>query len=863
MQDTLDLARQLLEIIQSCEEEERYRGHRDQLYGLGPEIIGLLREELHSVHYRRRMAAATNLGRLGDTQSVGPLTQLLNDPQSGVREMALFGLGLLGDPSATDAILNTLNDYDADVRYRALVALSDLGYPHIEDVLIRASSDEAYGVREQALSQLRNAGTPRAIVAILRGLLEREHEMQQMAEEALDRLVPKLTREHYKKIQEQLTPRERRLILNYLEARNLQEVYVTLWQRLQLVARPQSAPRGLDKYGRLLNAADERKYLKRAYLRDEQVAMLVEHFTDPASTKSVLLIGDAGSGKTAIIHEVALKLMEREDEDWQILETNTSELISGTRYLGDWETKLKEMTEAILKHDRVILYITNPDDLLGAGAHSKSDENFADFFKPYLQRGQLRMIAECTEEHIKGGLSRDPGFLRQFRQVNISTMDDAQTLDVLTRRLADARATQSRPVAAEAGCLDRVVDFARSFHTRTGAPGRACDLLDALIDYAGRKAERHEEVVTLRIEQIPPCLSETTGISLDLLDDTIPLDLDATSLWFQDRLIDQDYAINTIVDRLAMVKTGMVQGDKPLGVYFLVGPTGVGKTYFAKLVAQRLFGDPKRMLRFDLSEYRGRFAIEKLIGSPQDKDREGLLTEAVRNQPFTVLLFDEFEKADPEIYNLFLQILDEGRLTDARGSTTDFRQAIIFLTSNLGASRTSIAPLGFGQQDSGRKLTFEGHINAKLDEFFAPEFLNRLDDIVVFNPLSPRAMRRLVDLELQQAFERRGFARHKLRVKTDEAAILWLEERGFSERFGARALKRAIERHVLTPISRLLIREPDNHAGRTILVTMRDDALVVEFADHKTAPPTKAPLAFPKPLSSPASSNRVDKKLDT
>lgn len=863
MQDTLDLARQLLEIIQTCEDEERYRGHRDQLYGLGAEIIPLLREELHSIHYRRRMAAATNLGRLGDTQSVGALIGLLSDPQSGVREMALFGLGLLGDTSATDAILNSLNDYDADVRYRALVALSDLGYPHIEDVLIRASSDEAYGVREQALSQLRNAGTPRAIVAILRGLLEREHEMQQMAEEALDRLVPKLTREHYKKIQEQLTPRERRLILNYLEAKNLQEVYVTLWQRLQLVAKPQNTQRGLDKYGRLLNSPDERKYLKRAYLRDEQVNMLVEHFTDPASTKSVLLVGDAGSGKTAIIHEMALRLMEREDEDWQILETNTSELISGTRYLGDWETKLKEMAEAILKHDRVILYITNPDDLLGAGAHSKSDENFADFFKPYLQRGQLRMIAECTEEHIKGGLSRDPGFLRQFRQVNIPAMDDAQTLDVLTRRLSDARATQARPVAAEVGCLERVVDFARSFHTRTSAPGRACDLLDALIDYAGRKAERHEEVVTLRVEQIPPCLSETTGISLDLLDDTIPLDLDATSSWFHDRLIDQERAIDTIVDRLAMVKTGMVQGDKPLGVYFLVGPTGVGKTYFAKLVAQRLFGDPKRMLRFDLSEYRGRFAIEKLIGSPHEKDREGLLTEAVRNQPYTVLLFDEFEKADPEIYNLFLQILDEGRLTDARGRTTDFRQAIIFLTSNLGASRTSIAPLGFGQQDAGRKMTFEGHISAKLDEFFAPEFLNRLDDIIVFNPLSPRAMRRLVELELQQAFDRRGFARHKLRVKADDAAILWLEQHGFSERFGARALKRAIERHVLTPISRLLVRDRDNYAGRTILVTARENELVIELSDT-SKPLAKPPVLFPKPHPDPvAVPTRIDKKLDT
>ena len=848
MDDIWELGRRLLEQLQDCEDEERYRSYRDQLYGLGPEIIPLLREELDSVHYRRRMAAATNLGRLGDTQSVPALVGLLNDAQSGVREMALFALGILGDTSAVEAILNSLNDYDADVRYRALVALSDLGYAHLEDVLIRSMADEAYGVREQALSQLRSMGTPRAIVPVLKALLEREREMQQMAEEAMDRLVPKLTREHYKRVQEQLTPRERRLILNYLEGKNLQEVYVTLWQRLQLVSRIQSNQRGLDKYGRLLNSEDERPFLDHAYGRDESVEMLLEHFTDPGATRSILLVGEAGSGKTAVIHEFALRLMEHDDEDWQILETNTSELISGTRYLGDWETKLKEMAEAILKHDNVILYVTNPDDLLGAGAHSKSDENFADFFKPYLQRGQLRMLAECTEDDIKGGLSRDPGFLRQFRQIKVPEMDDAQTLQVLSRRIEDLEASHQRDVAAEPGCLERVIDFARSFYTRAVAPGRACDLLDALIDYAGRHTPRDEEVVRLRADQIPASLSESTGISLDLLDDTIALDLDETERWFTSRLIDQDHAVETLTDRLAMVKAGLVSDDKPLGVYFLVGPTGVGKTYFAKLMARRLFGDEDRMLRFDLSEYRGRFAIEKLIGTPHDKDREGLLTEAVRNQPFTVLLFDEFEKADPEIYNLFLQILDEGRLTDARGQTTDFRQTIIFLTSNLGASRTSIAPLGFGA-DETRSGRFDGHVRNKLDEFFAPEFLNRLDEVIVFSPLSEHAMHELVQIELGRAFTRRGFARQDLRVKADESAIAWLEERGFSERFGARELKRVIERQVLTPISRLIVREHGEHRGETIRVSAAEDGELT-FAFDESPSPSKLP-GFPKTPSAP------------
>ncbi len=847
MQESLELARTILEEIQSCEDEERYRSLRDQLYGFGNEIIDLLRSELTSPFYRRRMAAATNLGRLGDSQSVTALIGLLNDPQAGVREMVLFALGILGDKSAIEPILGSLNDYDADVRYRAVVALSDLNYAHLEDVLIRAMGDESYGVREQALSQLRAFGTPRAIPVILKALLEREYEMQQMAEEALDRLIPKMTREHYKRVQEQLTPRERRLILNYLEARNLQEVYSTLWGRLQVVSKQATPQRGLDKYGRLLNQPEELEFLDHAYERDDVVDLLVEHFMDEETTRSVMLVGDAGTGKTAVIQEMTQRLL-KEDDSWQILETNTSELISGTRYLGDWETKLKEMTEAIMKHDKVIIYLTNPNDLLGAGAHSKSDENFADFFKPYLHRGQLRMIAECTEDSLKNGLTRDPGFLRLFRQVKIQEMDDKQTLNVLEKRIADIEVNK-KEVVAEPGCMEQIVDFARSFYTRSVAPGRACDLMDALIDYTSRKSEKGDEVVVLQPENIPPCLSEVTGISLDLLDDRVALDLSETQRWFTERLIDQDHAVDGVVDRLALVKAGLGNNDRPLGVFFLVGPTGVGKTYFTKLVAERLFGDPKRMLRFDLSEYQGRFAVEKLIGSPHDKDREGLLTEAVRNQPFSVLLFDEFEKADMEIFPLFLQIMDEGRLTDARGNTTDFRQTLMFFTSNLGASKTSVSPVGFGSPEQHR--IYEGHIRKKLDEFFAPEFLNRLDDIVVFEPLSKRAMDRLVDVELKMAFERRGFRRRHISVVAEPSARTWLEDRGFSERFGARELKRVIERHVLTPISRLMVTERGPHEYKTVVVSAENDEIHVRFQ------PKDKPAAVPR---EPRSPSRPDSK---
>ncbi|MGM0559355.1 MAG: AAA family ATPase, partial [Myxococcota bacterium] len=381
---------------------------------------------------------------------------------------------------------------------------------------------------------------------------------------------------------------------------------------------------------------------------------------------------------------------------------------------------------------------------------------------------------------------------------------------------------------------------------RSVAPGRACDLQDALVDFAGRRADKDARSVELRVDQIPPCLSEVTGMSLDLLDDSVPLNLDETETWFEERLIDQDHAVEHLMDRLAMVKAGLGDPDRPLGVYFLVGPTGVGKTYFTKLVAERLFGSDDRMVRFDLSEYQGRFAVEKLIGSPHDKDREGLLTEAVRNQPFTVLLFDEFEKADPDIYHLFLQILDEGRLTDARGRTTDFRQTLIFLTSNLGASKTSIVPVGFSGEDG---KDYSGQIRNKLDEFFAPEFLNRLDEIVVFDALTPAAMERLVEIEVNRAIERRGFGRRKVSVELTDAAKLWLEEHGFSARFGARELKRTIERSVLAPISRLIVRKGTDVQGRTIVVDAEEESLSVAFAEDDEATSQPSLPREPRTLS--------------
>lgn len=820
-EDVASRARALMQRIGTTRNEEEYRELRDQLWSLGDKAVPVMRDALGSPSVRQRMASACNLGRLGDYASIPDMIQLLGDPASTVREMALFGLGVLGRPKAIKPVLECMQDYDPDVRVRVLVALRDLRYDRFEVVLIQAMRDESYTVREQALGYLRNLATPASLHALLLALLEPEYKMQMMAESALDRVIPLSNEASRAALVGRMTPRQIRLVLNYFEGRNLHEVWGDLYKWLQTQIAPARQERGLDRYGRLLTDEDELELLERAFLREEVVEMMVDHFTASESRKSLLLVGPAGSGKTSVVHQFVRQLVQ-EDQDTIVLETNTSELMTGTRYLGEWETKLKEMMEAILQHDAVVLYMKNPNDLLGAGAHSKSDESFADFFKPYLERGDLRMIAETTPEMLKSGLARDPGFLRLFQQVRLDPMNEEQTTEVLSRRLVHERGRGERPILASREVLSQITDFARSFYTRADAPGRACDLMENTVEYVGRHRARHTpkgDPLVLREEDIPRSIAESTGLDLALLDDQVMLDLPQWRDWFAQRLVAQPHAIDSILGRAALVKAGLRDVHRPLGTFFLVGPTGVGKTYFARLVAERLFGDAERMIRFDLSEYRGRYALERLIGSPHDKDREGLLTEAIRHQPYCVLLLDEFEKADPEIYHLFLQVFDEGRLTDARGKTTDFRQTLIMMTSNLGAARLNAAPVGFGE-DSGR---LDGQIRRKMEEVFQPEFLNRLDQVLVFNPLGSQAIRQLVDLEVQRVLERRGFRRHRLRLQLNDASRDWLAERGFSARFGARELKRCIEGDLLAALSRELLQRTPGAGALTAQVDVGPD----------------------------------------
>jgi len=839
--DPVVLAEHILERISVAASEDEYRELRDQLWTIGDPAIPVMRAALSASSVRQRCASACNLGRMGDAGSLDDLVALLRDPSSKVREMAIFGLGVMGRKEAIKPLLNSFNDYDADVRYRVLIALKDLNYGQIEPILIRGMSDDSYGVREQALSTLRETATPAALPALMLGILDAEHKMQLLAEVTLDRVLPHCNEAHYALLRDRLTPRQARLVMNYLEGRNLHEVWPALHGQLAaLVGKGGTAPR-LDKYGRNLSDPDEFAQLHHAFMREDTVSLLLDHFTDAETHRSLLLVGPSGSGKTAIIHEFARRLFQI-NPAVVVLETNTSELMTGTRYLGDWETKLKEMVETLTAHGKVILYVTNPNDLLGAGAHSKSNESFADFFKPYLQRGDVRMVAETTQDGLKGGLNRDPGLLRLFKKVRIEAMGDEETCQVMVELLPHLTARGDRPVLADPNVLADITDYARSFLTRSELPGGAVDLLQAIVEQKGRTLRGQPEIATLELVErdVPSTLAELTDIDLALVDDDVNLPLDDWHSWFTDRMVEQNAAIDTLMGHLALIKAGLRDPARPMATLFLVGPTGVGKTYFAKLLAERMFGDARRMVRFDLSEYQGRYAVEKLIGSPHDKDRDGLLTDAVIEQPYCVLLLDEFEKADPEVYHLFLQVLDEGRLTDARGRTADFRQTIILMTSNLGSSRISVVPLGFESASSGG---LAGNIRKQMEQVFQPEFINRLDDVVVFTPLALTSIRRLVDLEVARLADRRGIRRYGLQIELTGESRDWLATRGFSPRFGARELKRCLEREVLTRISEAIVRHGRPAHGTRAQVRVVDDQLDVQL--EPAADPARAAAVDP------------------
>jgi ATP-dependent Clp protease ATP-binding subunit ClpA/protein subunit release factor B len=607
----------------------------------------------------------------------------------------------------------------------------------------------------------------------------------------------------------------------------------------------------LKAAGVSLTARAKEGKLMRAYRRDREVNDVLNVLAAERNN-CILLVGPSGVGKTAIVHEVVRRVVEdncppalRKRQLWY---TNANQLIAGCSYIGQWEEKLKNVIDEV-KKKRHVLHVDDIVSLMGAGRWSKGDENMAQFLKPFIADGTMVLIGETTPERLSVGENKDPGFLRLFRTLSVEETNEDATLSILGSVAAGLERTFKARVQPSA--IEATVELTRRFQPYRAFPGKAVSFLEQVAADAGKTASDERPLLTR--QYIVSAFARHTGLPEFILSDHLTLDPGDIERYFSERLIGQPDALQTVVNLITVIKAGLNDPQKPLGCFFFVGPTGVGKTEMAKTLAEYLFGHRDRLIRFDMSEYAEPLNVAKLIGSPLG-DAEGELTRRIRLQPFSVVLLDEFEKAHPSIFDVMLQVLGEGRLTDAGGRTADFRSAIIIMTSNLGASPREQRKPGLLVDDPARSL--ESHFREQVERFFRPEFVNRIDKVVVFRALEREAMQQIAARELNKLLQREGITRRHLLVEIDDEVMDVLLETGFSRDYGARPLKRAIEQRIIAPLARYLVA---HRITGSQLIQIRREADQVRLVSTPLTEAKQQVKRAPAPLllSSPS-----DRKMD-
>jgi ATP-dependent Clp protease ATP-binding subunit ClpC len=558
----------------------------------------------------------------------------------------------------------------------------------------------------------------------------------------------------------------------------------------------------LEQCGDNLTVAALEDRLTRLDRRDELIERVLAVLAS-ADRSSVMLVGARDVGKTALVHEVATRLSAgdvpaalRGRELWRV---SANDLIAGARYTGMWQDRAKRLVDSARAGD-VIVAMGDPAGIVDAGRWSESENNLGRFLRTYVESGEITLICECTPEVYGAAHKKEPSFVDAFHRVDVPE----PTPETAHEILADAarRVETRQQLTFEPEALSEALALTRRFEPYRGLPGKAVRLLE---DTVHRR--EHDEAAALGREDVIAAFTARTGLPTSLLSDEVPMDLFEVRDYFQARVLGQAEAVDAMVELVSVLKAGLNDPSKPLGSFFFVGPTGVGKTELAKALAEFLFGSRERLLRFDMGEHATADAVQRLIGTSWQSDREGELTRRVREQPFCVVLLDEIEKAHPSVFDVLLSALGEGRLTDANGRTADFRNAIVVMTSNLGSGKTQSHAIGFGDQGRDELARLRDHYVEQAERFFRPEFFNRLDRIVVFDPLDKDTVRQIARREVGRLLFREGIARRRLLVEIDDPAVDALATRGFDPEYGARPLQREIERAVIAPLARIIVQQ--------------------------------------------------------
>jgi len=545
--------------------------------------------------------------------------------------------------------------------------------------------------------------------------------------------------------------------------------------------------------------------LQAAFEMDAQLRSVVEFLNGPHRA-SVLLVGPPGCGKTALVRELARRRREFGLAQTPFWSTNGARLMVGPIGFGMWQQRCQQMCREVSK-THAILHLNSLAELLEVGKATRGEQSIGSFLRPWIARGEVLAIAECTPEQL-GALERhEPHLLAAFEQVTVPESTPEQTLRILHHvydaapgRLAD------HTFAASRAALARLHQLHLRYATYSARPGRPLRFLQNLL------ADSFPEK-TLSDDRVIAAFSRETGLPTLLLDDTLPLDLDQCAGWFAHRVIGQPAGVARVVDLLALIKARLARPGKPLASFLFIGPTGTGKTEMAKALAEFLFSDPNRIVRFDLNEFSDPPSVQRLLGGA---DGEGLLTARVREQPFSVVLLDEFEKADPSFFDLLLQVLGDGRLTDTAGRVADFCNSVVVMTSNLGAQGFQQGPAGFRTHEASA-LDAQEHFTSAVRKFLRPEIFNRIDAIIPFQPLSREVVLGIARRHLRLVLERDGIRSRPMQCEFAPEVAEHLATIGYSVRYGARPLKRAIERKILVPLSEAIgVYEKDTPLSVTV-----------------------------------------------
>jgi ATP-dependent Clp protease ATP-binding subunit ClpC len=518
-----------------------------------------------------------------------------------------------------------------------------------------------------------------------------------------------------------------------------------------------------------------------------------------------ILIGEPGVGKSAIVEGLALRIESGEASALvgkRIVSLDIASMVAGTTYRGQFEERMKSVITELHKHPEIILFVDEIHTIMGAG-NAQGSLDAANILKPALARGEVQCIGATTISEYRKSIEKDGALERRFQKVMVQPTSCEETYAVLTR-ISEVYGDFHRVQYTEEA-LHACVKLTERYITDRFFPDKAIDAMDEA--GAWKRHNSEEEKVEVTEADVAFVVSRMSGVPVQRVAQAEGEQLRKMNQVLKQRVVGQDKAIDTIVKAIQRSRMGLRNPNKPIGTFFLLGPTGVGKTHLAQCLAEEMFGSRDAIVRFDMSEYIEKHTVSLLVGAPPGyvaHEEGGKLTESVRRKPYSIVLFDEIEKAHADIFNILLQVMDEGRLTDRQGRVVDFRNTIIIMTSNVGTRQLSEFGNGIGfQADEMDEKQSERLLTKALNRTFPPEFVNRLDNIVVFHPLNDDALAQILTLELrplQARLEALGYTL-ELTEKTKEQLLAGSRER----QYGARPLKRAIQTWVEDPITDLLL----------------------------------------------------------